>query len=66
MKTVHLGQSNYKCDSCGKSYTTSEYLKTHIKTIHWGERNYKCESCGKFFTASESKKTQEETHEDNS
>ena len=45
-------QRNYKCDSCGNSYTTLQYLKLHIKTIHEKQSNYKCDSCGKTFTTS--------------
>ena len=46
------GQRNYKCNICGKSFTQSNHLKTHIKAVHEGQRNYKCDSCGKPFTQS--------------
>ena len=52
IKTLHEAQKNYKCDSCGKSFTESGYLKKHNKTVHEGQRNYKCDSCRKFFTQS--------------
>ena len=52
IKTIHKGERNYKCDSCGKSLNTSGYLKIHINTVHEGQRNHKCDSCGKSFTAS--------------
>ena len=41
---VHEVQKNFKCDSCGKSFTSSECL-----IIHEAQRNYNCESCGKYF-----------------
>ena len=52
IKTNHEGQSNYKCDSCGKSFQQSGGLKTHIKRFHERSGNYKCDSCGKPFTGS--------------
>ena len=40
---------NHKCDTCGKFFSRSDILKTHIKTIHEGQSNYKCDSCGRSF-----------------
>ena len=34
MKAVHECQTNYKCDSCGKSFTATQYLKRHIQIVH--------------------------------
>ena len=45
-------KKNYKCDSCGKSFTRLGYLKIHIKIVHEGQKNYKCDSCEKTFTES--------------
>ena len=39
-------------DSYEKSFTTSGYLKRHIKALHEGQRNSKCNSSGKSFTQS--------------
>ena len=44
---------NYRCNSCGKSFSESENLKKHILTIHEIQSNYKCDYCGKSFTTSE-------------
>ena len=43
---------NYKCDSCGNSFTQSGNLKEHIEAIHEKQRNYKCDSCAKSFPVS--------------
>ena len=44
------GHKNNKCNSCGKNFSTSGYLKRHKYTVHEGHKDYKCETCGKFFT----------------
>ena len=64
LKILHEEQKNYKCESCGKSYTESGSLKKHIKIIHKGKRNYKCDSCGKSFTQSGSLKNHIKTIHD--
>ena len=44
------GQRNYKCDHCGKSFTHSGYLESHINMVHEGQKDYNCESCSKSFS----------------
>ena len=41
------GQKDFKCESCGKSFSQTGDLKRHINTIHEGHKDYKCESCGR-------------------
>ena len=41
------GHKNNKCNSCGKNFSTSGYLKRHKHTVHEGHKDYKCEFCGK-------------------
>ena len=48
--TVHEGHKDYKCESCGKSFSQTSALKNHIYTIHEGHKDNKCESCGKSFS----------------
>ena len=44
---VHNGQKDHKCDSCGKSFSSAQMMKYHIKAIH---NNHKCDICGKSFS----------------
>ena len=37
-------------DSCGKSFTQSHSLETHLHTVHDGYKDYKCEFCKKSFS----------------
>ena len=36
--------------TCGKSFTTLQYLEKHLHIVHDGYKDYKCESCGKSFS----------------
>ncbi|KAF3703555.1 PR domain zinc finger protein 14 [Channa argus] len=40
----------FKCDRCGKAFTASSILRTHIRQ-HSGERPFKCKHCGKAFAS---------------
>ena len=45
------GEKSFKCDLCGKEFTTSQQLTQH-KRSHSGEKPFKCELCDKGFTQS--------------
>ena len=50
IQRMEKAHKDYKCESCGKSFSHANNLKTHIHTIHEGHKDYKCESCGKSFS----------------
>ena len=55
IKTIHKCQKDFKCDSCGKSFSHSHHLRIHIKTNHKGHKDFKCDACGNFHWDIESK-----------
>ena len=48
VKTIHEKCKDFKCEQCGKGYSSQYYLNCHIKATH-GEKNHSCDSCGKAF-----------------
>ena len=47
--SVHEKQFDFKCEFCGKDFTTQETLSTHISRIH-KQKEMHCEICDKKFT----------------
>ena len=47
--SVHGGQKEHKCEECGKLFSQSWHLKSHVSNIHEGIRDYNCDSCNKAF-----------------
>ena len=46
---VHEGQGDFKCNICGKNFTSMGVLKRHINIIHEGHNDHRCEFCEKTF-----------------
>lgn len=44
---IHMGKKHI-CQTCGRGFTTSTHLKTHMLT-HTRERSHKCQYCEKIF-----------------
>ena len=48
--SVHEGEKEHKCESCGKLFSRAEHLKRHINAVHEGNQDHKCEFCLKSFS----------------
>ena len=46
IQTISNGHKDYKCVSCGKSFSRADSLNKHIFTVHEGHKDYKCELRG--------------------
>ena len=53
-KDEFSNNEDYKCESCGKSFSRLDNLKRHMHTVHEGRKDSKCED--KSFTEAESLK----------
>ena len=54
---IQVGQGNYKCNYCGKTFTQSGSLNLHTKTIHERKINHKGKFCEKLFSTTGNLKT---------
>ena len=50
INSVHNGQKDHKCESCGEPFSLADSLKRHINVVHNGQKDHKCDSCGKAFS----------------
>ena len=65
MKATDKYLKEYKCESCGKSFTQAGSLNKHIKTVHEGHKDFKCDSCEKSFTQNRSLRIHKESVHEN-
>ena len=35
IKTIHIGNKDFKCETCGKSFKTKSYLNKQFNNVHW-------------------------------
>jgi KRAB domain-containing zinc finger protein len=48
---AHSGDRPYSCTTCGKAFSRSGNLATHVRS-HAGDRRYNCMTCDKVFSQS--------------
>ena len=51
IQNVHGSEEN-KCSSCGKSFSSRNFLEQHIRNVHEGKKDHKCDVCNKYFSQS--------------
>ena len=58
MRAIHAKIKDFKCPTCGKSFSVKSNLTQHIKAVHQMSRPHQCPDCGQSFTRA----TNMETH----
>uniref|UniRef100_A0A182J5A0 C2H2-type domain-containing protein n=1 Tax=Anopheles atroparvus TaxID=41427 RepID=A0A182J5A0_ANOAO len=48
-RKVHLKQTAYSCEHCGRSFSSSGNRRKHIARLHNQERKYHCKKCNESF-----------------
>lgn len=58
----HRGESDHRCDVCGKGFMTSAILKRHKIDVHVKEKAHQCTTCGKAFSQKSACRAHERIH----
>merc|ERR1712142_381115 len=48
-KQVHQKEKNFRCPTCGISFSRKEHVTLHIDTVHKQIKAFECQHCGKCF-----------------
>ncbi|XP_055542012.1 zinc finger protein 664-like [Wyeomyia smithii] len=58
----HTGERPYPCNICGRAFSTSSNMKTHMNVVHSQNRPFKCQHCHKSFNSETRMRSHMETH----